>query len=82
MTAALDVLPYAVGFTAAALACLGAGVLIAKIIGAGNGPDLPCPGRVTVDDADAPDRPIWAPCPHRLPCPIHSPSRRSRGRQA
>lgn len=71
----LEVAPYAAGFTLAALACLGAGVLIAKIIGAGNGPDRPCPEWVAGDDEAG--RPVWRSCPHRLPCPIHHPTRRS-----
>lgn len=79
MRTALEILPYAAGITGAVLACLGAGALIAKIIGAGNGPDLPCPEWVSVDDARG--RPVWAACPHRLPCPLHTDSRRSRGRQ-
>lgn len=85
MSAALEVAPYAAGITGAVLVCLGAGVLIAKVIGAGNGPDEACPEWV-VEDPNGSEwpyaGPVWRPCPHRLPCPIHTPSRRRHGRQA
>ena len=87
MTPALEVLPYAVGFTLAALACLGAGVLIAKAL---TGPadwtvDDPCDEwivAVVLSKDRPPSGEIWRPCPHRRPCPLHdTDSRRTRGRQ-